>query len=113
MVNSRASADVKDLQISRGINGYPLPGGAFIRFQDSSPVTARMGYSFISSEQACQLAETEISDFDFEGTHKTAVDAWTKKLSPISVETNGVNDSVTKNFYSGMLLISRKGSYFD
>lgn len=101
VVNSRGSADVKDLKISRSINGYPLPGGAFVRFTDSSPVLARVAYSFISEQQACQLAETEISDFDFEGTQKTAVDAWTKKLSPISVETNGVDDSVIKNFYSG------------
>ena len=103
VVNSRGSADVKDLKISRSINGYPLPGGAFVRYKDSSPVTVRMAYSFISSEQACQLAEAEIPDFDFQGTQKTAVDEWTTKLSPISVETNGVNESVTKNFYSGML----------
>lgn len=100
--NSRGSADVKDLKISRSINGYPLPGGAFIRFTDSSPVLARMGLSFISSEQACQLAESEIPNFDFNGTLSNAVDMWTEKMSPINVSTRGVNSSALTNFYSGM-----------
>lgn len=101
-VNSRASADVKDLKISRSINGYPLPGGAFVRFTDSSPVMARVGLSFISSDQACSLAEDEIPSFDFNATHSAAVSAWRSKLSRISVSTSGVNDSMLKNFYSGI-----------
>lgn len=101
-VNSRASADVKDLMISRSINGYPLPGGAFIRFTNSDPVTVRVGLSFISSDQACSNAEAEIPAFDFNATHSAAVSAWRSKLSPISVSTTGVNNSMLKNFYSGV-----------
>lgn len=100
--NSRGSADVKDLKISRSINGYPLPGGAFIRFTDSSPVLARVGLSFVSSDQACQLAESEIPDFNFNGTLSNAVDSWREKMSPIDVSTRGVNNSALTNFYSGM-----------
>ncbi|KAM3424172.1 hypothetical protein BST61_g11285 [Cercospora zeina] len=102
VVNSRGSTSVKNLQISRGINGYPLPGGAFVRFSDKSPVIARVGYSFISSEQACQLAESEIPNFDFQATQKAAVDAWTEKVAVISVETDGVDNDSLKNFYSGV-----------
>ena len=98
-VNSRASADVKDLTISRGINGYPLPGGAWVRFTDESPVLARVGLSFISSEQACSLAEAEIPNFGFEQTQAAAVSEWKKKLSPISVSTKGVSEGFLKNFY--------------
>jgi putative alpha-1,2-mannosidase len=101
-VNSRGSTTVKDLKVPRSINGYPLPAGAFVRFQDGNPVTARVGLSFISSEQACQLAENEIPDFDFEGTHQKAVSEWKQKMSPITVESNGVDDSFLKNFYSGI-----------
>ncbi|KAA8652041.1 hypothetical protein EYZ11_004168 [Aspergillus tanneri] len=103
-VNSRASTDVKHLQISRSINGYPLPGGAFIRF-NSAPnivVQARMGLSFISSERACSHAESEIPLFDFNGTHSTAVDLWTKKLAPVRVSRQHVNSSFLTNFYSGV-----------
>ncbi|KAI0389667.1 family 92 glycosyl hydrolase [Xylariaceae sp. FL0594] len=102
--NSRASADVKKLTISRSINGYPLPGGAFVRFESAAkPVTARVGLSFISSEQACSNAESEIPGFDFDSVQSAATEAWRKKLSPIVVSTGGgVDQNQVKNFYSGI-----------
>ncbi|KAJ5777306.1 secreted glycosidase [Penicillium odoratum] len=103
-VDARASADVRDLTISRSINGYPLPGGGFVRFNSPSDgtVQARVALSFISADQACSYAESEIGDFDFDSTQKTAVDKWTEKLAPIRVSKNGVNSSVLTNFYSGI-----------
>lgn len=104
-VNSRASTDRQSLTISRGINGYPLPGGAFIRFQSfpsTRNVLARVGLSLISSEQACSNAESEIPDFDFDATMSAAESAWREKLSPVVVSTEGVNSSVLMNFYSGI-----------
>lgn len=103
-VNSRASADVKDLKISRSINGYPLPGGAFIRFESpgDNAILARVGVSLISSDQACSSAEKEIPSFDFDATHTAAETEWRNKISPIVVNRNGVNDSMLKNFYSGI-----------
>lgn len=102
--NSRASTAVKDLTISRSINGYPLPGGAFVRFQSpgDTPILARVGVSFISSDQACSSAEAEIPSFDFDATHSVAENAWREKISPISVSTNGVDKSLLTNFYSGI-----------
>ncbi|KXS94270.1 hypothetical protein AC578_9656 [Pseudocercospora eumusae] len=100
--DSRGSTSVKDLKIPRSINGYPLPGGAFLRFKDKNPVTVRMAYSFVSSEQACRLAETEIANFDLEGTKQAAAAAWEEKMSTIVVETRGVNSSALTNFYSGV-----------
>ncbi|KAE8376297.1 glycosyl hydrolase family 92-domain-containing protein [Aspergillus bertholletiae] len=103
-VNSRASTAVKNLTISRSINGYPLPGGAFVRFNSpaDNTVLARVGVSFISSEQACSNAESEIPSFDFNATHSAAVNAWLKKLDPIRVSRNGVNSSFLSIFYSGI-----------
>jgi putative alpha-1,2-mannosidase len=101
-VNSRGNASVKDLEISRGINSAPLPGGAFNRFTSSAPVTVRVGLSFRSSDQACSIAEAEIPDFDFETTHNAAAVAWRSKLSPITVSTSGVDTSLITNFYSGI-----------
>lgn len=102
--NSRASSDVKDLKISRSINNYPLPGGGFIRFKTNPAdgVLARIAVSLISSEQACSSAESEIPDFDFDATHSAAEDAWRQKLSPITVSTTGVNNSLITNFFSGI-----------
>lgn len=102
-VNSRANSTVKDLKISRSINGYPLPGGGFIRFaQGTSEVLARMGVSFISSDQACSNAESEIPNYDFDSVQTAAVDAWRAKLSPIVVSRTRVDSSYLTNFYSGI-----------
>ncbi len=103
-VDSRASTDVKNLTISRSINGYPLPGGAFVRFESpQDPVIARVGLSFISSDQACSNAETEIPSFDFDAVESAATDAWREKLSPIVVSTGrGVDPDQIKNLYSGI-----------
>ena len=101
-VNSRGSDQVQDLKVSRGINAGPLPAGAFVRFNSHKTVLTRVGLSFKSSDQACSLAESEIPSFDFESTHSAAVSAWRSKLSPIAVSTTGVNNSILKNFYSGI-----------
>jgi putative alpha-1,2-mannosidase len=103
-VNSRASNATKDLKINRSINGFPLPGGGFVRFSSNPAqgVLARIAVSLISSEQACHSAEAEIPDFDFDETHKAAEDAWREKLSPISVSTTGVDASLVTNFFSGI-----------
>ena len=83
---------------------FPLPGGAFVRFESpgQSPILVRVGVSFISEEQACSNAESEIADYDFDSIRSTAEDAWRSKLSPIRVSTNAVNSSLITNFYSGI-----------
>ena len=105
-VDSRASADVKELKVSRSINGYPLPGGAFTRFKPSGATTTvlvRSATSFISADQACKHIESEIPDFDFDKTQKAATAAWAQKLSAVTVSTNdGVDDKFRTNLYSGI-----------
>ncbi|CAI7579832.1 unnamed protein product [Penicillium bialowiezense] len=102
-VNSRASADVHDLKISRSINGYPLPGGGFVHYkQATDSVLARVGVSFMSTEQACAHAEAEIPDFNFNATHQAAIDQWTEKMAPIRVSRDNIDGSVLTNFYSGI-----------
>ncbi|KAF4549602.1 putative glycosyl hydrolase family 92 protein 2 [Elsinoe fawcettii] len=101
--NSRASTDVKSLTISRSINGFSLPGGAFIRFEpgSSTSITARVAVSFISEQQACANAESEIPDFDFQAVQNAAVEQWRQKLSPIVVSETGVDRLFLNTFYSG------------
>ncbi len=100
--NSRASTAVKRLTISRSINGYPLPGGAFVRFKSGGTILARMATSFISVERACSHAETEIPDFDFTKVSNAATEAWKEKLRPIRLSNRGVDNSLVTNFYSGI-----------
>ena len=101
-VNSRANSTIKTLQVSRGINSIPLPAGAWTRFTDDTPVLARVGLSFISSDRACSNAENEIPTYDFEGIQDAAVTAWRNKLSPVQVSPASVDQSYLTNFYSGI-----------
>lgn len=102
-VNSRASTAVKTLAISRSINGYPLPGGAFVRFRSGAgPILARTATSFISTARACQHAEKEIPKFNFTAVSEAATEAWRAKMRPIRVSTQGVNASIVTTFYSGI-----------
>ncbi|KAK4652225.1 hypothetical protein QC762_609260 [Podospora pseudocomata] len=102
-VNSRGSTEVKNLTISRSINGYPLPGGAFVRFSSGAePILVRTANSFISAEQACKHAETEIPDYDFERVSEAAIEKWREKMSIIKVSPAGVEGSLLTNFYSGI-----------
>ncbi|KAK5995395.1 putative secreted glycosidase [Cladobotryum mycophilum] len=103
-VNSRASADVKELKVSRSINGYPLPGGAFVRFASAQkPIYARVGVSFISSAQACHSAETEVIEYNLDKYVNEATEQWREKLSPITVSIgDGVGKDYLTSFYSGI-----------
>ena len=91
----------------RGTSIFPdlsVQGGAFVRFYPppDNTILARIGISFVNSEQACANAESEIPTFNFESTYSTAVNIWKEKLSPIRVSREGVNSSLLTIFYSGV-----------
>jgi putative alpha-1,2-mannosidase len=101
--NSRASADIKSLIISRSLNGYPLPGGEFIRFAPgTTSALARVGVSLISAQQACQTAEKETPEFNFESVRTAAQKLWREKLNSIRIATENVNKTFVTLFYSGI-----------
>ncbi|OAL48694.1 hypothetical protein IQ07DRAFT_84231 [Pyrenochaeta sp. DS3sAY3a] len=105
-VNDRAGTEPKEIHVKRGFNLFYLQAGGFIRFQKpvDGKVLARMGLSFISSQKACHNAESEIPGpkFDFESLLKTAEEAWRKQLTPISIETAGIDDSMQTSFWSAI-----------
>ncbi|KAH4115756.1 hypothetical protein HBI56_169420 [Parastagonospora nodorum] len=105
-VNDRAGSEPKELYVTRGFNLFYLQAGGYLRFQGpvSGPILARMGLSFISTEQACQNAEREIPgpEFDFDGLVTAAEQAWHKKFTPISIEAKGINDSIQTSFWSAV-----------
>ncbi|TDZ36429.1 putative secreted glycosidase [Colletotrichum spinosum] len=104
-VNNRAGDEPKRLFITRGFNLFYLEGDGFVRFKElaNNTVTARMGVSFKSSEQACRTAEREIPDPSnaFESLVRAAKDAWRDKLSSISIKPGGATEDVQKSFWSG------------
>jgi putative alpha-1,2-mannosidase len=65
-------------------------------------ILARVGVSFISPEQACSNAESEIPDFDFAGTQASARAQWNELLSRVQVSTEGVYKEIVELFYSSV-----------
>ncbi|KAI0521665.1 glycoside hydrolase family 92 protein [Xylaria bambusicola] len=105
-VNNRGGTEPKDLYVTRGFNLFFLEAGGWARFDGlaDNTLTARVGISFISAEQACRSAETEIPSplDDFDRLVKEAEDAWEEKLSPISISAGGASDELLKSFWSGV-----------
>jgi predicted alpha-1,2-mannosidase len=74
----------------------PAPAGT------PTVILARVGVSFISSEQACSNAEEEIPDFDFDGVHTAARAEWNELLGRVQVDTTNVTTETLQLFYSAL-----------
>ncbi|KAL4874629.1 glycosyl hydrolase family 92-domain-containing protein [Aspergillus karnatakaensis] len=105
-VNDRAGSDVQELFVTRGFNLFYLQAGAWLRFEPPGDgrVTARVGVSYVSSQQACENAEREIPnpEEDFEWLRAEAEDAWREKLSPVSIKPGGADEELQRSFWSGL-----------
>ncbi|KAI9068178.1 glycoside hydrolase family 92 protein [Trametes sanguinea] len=86
--------------------GYRSELGALLGFNQNgngeTAIYARVGVSFISTDQACANAEAEIPTFDFDGTRSAARAAWNDLLGRVQVETDGVDDDTVTLFYSSL-----------
>jgi predicted alpha-1,2-mannosidase len=104
-VNTRAVNDPKNITLQKDNNSPPLPGGTYTWFEpsDDSPleIIARVGISFISTDQACSNAETEVPGFDFGTTLDAAEQVWKEKLSVISLDATGIDTTIQTIFWSG------------
>jgi len=69
-------------------------------FDQPSKVTAKIGLSYTSIENARLNLETEALDLDFDGARQNAHDIWQEHLSRIAVETPVEKDKV--KFYTGL-----------
>lgn len=103
-VNERAGTEPKELFVNRGYSLFYIQAGGFVRFQrpQNNLIQARVGVSFISTEQACSHAEEEIGDWDFSRVLSFAEDAWKQKLSTVSITPGGANKSLQHTFFSGI-----------
>ncbi|CAG8492480.1 13429_t:CDS:10 [Dentiscutata heterogama] len=83
-----------------GTSGVKI--GAILTFDTiKNPIIiSKVGISFISADQACDNAKSEIPDWDFDIVKQKAVDSWDNELGKIRVE--GGDKNLTKIFYSGL-----------
>lgn len=107
-INNRPGTQPKNLTVyPDGINISPeiLPAGAWVRFEapsDSNEILSRVGVSFISTDQACSNAETEIPDFDFDATLTAAQNTWQDALGAIEVVAGGASSDLQTVFWSAV-----------
>ncbi|KAI0108292.1 glycoside hydrolase family 92 protein [Daldinia grandis] len=105
-VNTRAGNEPKNIVLEKDNNSPPLPAGAYTWFDEvetGTTITVRVGLSFKSVEQACGSAEAEVPDFSFSKTLAAAEDAWKDKLSVLSIDTTGFEEtSLQTVFWSGV-----------
>lgn len=104
--NDTAFPGFTNTSTSELINQYRAPKqGIFARFSDvqnQDQIHVRVGLSWLSVERACQNAEREIPDFDFDQVVHTAQGLWREKLKPISIDSKGVDEHYVRNFWSGV-----------
>ena len=62
----------------------------------------RFGVSFISVDQACANAESEIPDWDWDAVRSASVSKWEDVLSRIQVNTAKENATVVELLYSSV-----------
>ncbi|RDW65728.1 glycoside hydrolase family 92 protein [Aspergillus mulundensis] len=105
---TNSSAEIGQSTVSVSINSSysasQFSAGTFVRFDSVSAddvISARVGVSFISVEQACSNAEKEQPDFDFDATVAAAETAWRKKMDVITIDAEGVSTDLQKVFWSG------------
>lgn len=68
--------------------------------QDQESIQIKVALSPVSTEGALKNMQTEIPNWDFEGTKKQVQDNWEKELQKI--EITSLNDSDKTNFYTAM-----------
>ncbi|KAI0339451.1 hypothetical protein BDW22DRAFT_1336332 [Trametopsis cervina] len=79
-----------------------IEAGAILQFSGSDTVLARFGVSFISTEQACANAETEISNWDWDSVQASSSAMWEDVLSRIEIDTTAENATVVELLYSSL-----------
>lgn len=105
-MGDKPNADRQDLEKDPEGN-FNVPtgsAGAWVQFEKprDHEILARVGVSFMSREQACENAEREIPNFDFEAAVTRVEDAWAEKLSVIKVDETDIDPALLVTFWSGL-----------
>lgn len=92
------------LNLSRNlIGGDPYQSGALFSFENNpETVILRVGVSFVSAQQACQNAESEVGTSTFEEIMNQSKALWQDKLSRIEIDVANTPPNVTELLYSSL-----------
>lgn len=90
------------LNLSRNlIGGDPYQSGALFSFKNNpETVILRVGVSFVSAQQACENAESEVGTSTFEEIMNQSKALWQDKLNRIEIDVANTPPNVTELLYS-------------
>ncbi|KAJ7105408.1 glycoside hydrolase family 92 protein [Mycena crocata] len=91
------------LNLTLNLIGGVYQSGALFSF-DGNPkqVNIRVGISFVSTDQACANAESEVGSASFEEIEAQAKVLWNEKLSKIEIDVPNTPANVTEMLYSSL-----------
>jgi len=103
-LSNDAAVEPKYSTFGRGFSSPSGSSGAWIQFErpENDSILARVGVSFISVDQACENAESEIPGFAFQKVEEDAQQVWRNKLSVVQVDSSGVSEELQTTFWSGL-----------
>ncbi|EJD03194.1 glycoside hydrolase family 92 protein [Fomitiporia mediterranea MF3/22] len=86
------------------IGGAPYQSGALFSFANNTqdPIIIRVGVSFVSADQACANAESEVGDASFEEIVSRSKALWQDKLRRIEIDVANTPPNVTEMLYSSL-----------
>ncbi|KAF5355492.1 hypothetical protein D9758_006356 [Tetrapyrgos nigripes] len=91
------------LNYTRNLIGDHYQSGALFSYKGTpSTITIRVGISFISTDQACSNAETEVGSSSFEDIMNQSKALWNEKLSKIELDIANTPPNVTEMLYSSL-----------
>ncbi|KAJ6629531.1 glycoside hydrolase family 92 protein [Mycena sp. CBHHK59/15] len=91
------------LNLSINLFGGVYQSGALFSYENNpKQVNIRVGISFVSTDQACANAESEVGGSSFEDIEAQAKALWNEKLSKIELDVPNTPPNVTELLYSSL-----------
>ncbi|KAK7043271.1 hypothetical protein VNI00_008625 [Paramarasmius palmivorus] len=91
------------LNLSLNLIGGIYESGALISYKGTpETITLRVGVSFLSTEQACANAESEVGSSTFEDIVAQSKSLWNERLSKIELDIANTAENITEMFYSSL-----------
>ncbi|KAH9942413.1 glycoside hydrolase family 92 protein [Epithele typhae] len=91
------------LNLTRNLIGGVYESGALFSFEPTErEIIIRVGISFVSPDQACANAESEVGDATFDDIMAQSKALWNEKLGKIAIDLANTPANVTELLYSSL-----------
>ena len=91
------------MNLTRNLIGGVYESGALFSYEGNpTEINIRVGISFVSTDQACANAESEVGDSTFEEIVAQSKALWNEKLSKIEIDLKNTPANVTELLYSSL-----------